>query len=469
MKLNAPLSIVARLVLLFAAASVFTLTAVGAYLYHSLAHQLETRDDEELLGKIRSIAHLVKEAGSVDAMRRAPHIFLDATLGHDKLLVEIKTTDNGLSLTNPGTSPLVFPKVLTLQEELDKSAIFTLDMGEGESARAVACELQVAKTGEIVQVMVARLSSDRMALLGQYRMEIWICVCAAIILATVLSYFLVKRGLSPLRQLAMRTREITVHKLDTQIELSSAPPDLQIIVRAFNEMLNRLHSSFENLTQFSADLAHDLRTPLNNLMIQTQVALGQVRSVDEYQALLGSNLEEFQRLTRMTESMLFIARAENASIVLQREQLDLPRELQKIADYFEGLAEENNVSIEVTATSTLAADPILLRRAVGNLVANALRYTPSGERIRITVTPDGDALSISVANPGAGIDPEQLSRIFDRFYRADPSRVDSANSAGLGLAIVKSIMSLHGGTVSATCTSAGITIFTLSFPLSSPA
>jgi heavy metal sensor kinase len=469
LKLNAPLSIVARLVLLFAAASVFTLTAVGAYLYHSLAHQLETRDDEELLGKIRSIAHLVQEAGSVDAMRRAPHIFLDATLGHDKLLVEIKTTDNGLSLTNPGTSPLVFPKVLTLQEELDKSAIFTLDMGEGESARAVACELQVAKTGEIVQVMVARLSSDRMALLGQYRMEILICVCAAIILATVLSYFLVKRGLSPLRQLAMRTREITVHKLDTQIELSSAPPDLQIIVRAFNEMLNRLHSSFENLTQFSADLAHDLRTPLNNLMIQTQVALGQVRSVDEYQALLGSNLEEFQRLTRMTESMLFIARAENASIVLQREQLDLPRELQKIADYFEGLAEENHVFIEVTATGTLAADPILLRRAVGNLVANALRYTPSGERIRITATPDGDALSISVANRGVGIDPEQLSRIFDRFYRADPSRVDSANSAGLGLAIVKSIMSLHGGTVSATCTSAGITIFTLSFPLSSPA
>jgi two-component system heavy metal sensor histidine kinase CusS len=131
-------------------------------------------------------------------------------------------------------------------------------------------------------------------------------------------------------------------------------------------MLDRLHRSFEQLTQFSADLAHDLRTPLNNLMVQTQVALGKQRSVEEYQGLLSSNIEEYERLARMMESMLFLARAENAHVAVKPQMLNVEDELAKIADYFEGIAEEAKVRIVVGGTGEIFADPMLLRRAVGN-------------------------------------------------------------------------------------------------------
>jgi len=163
-------------------------------------------------------------------------------------------------------------------------------------------------------------------------------------------------GLQPVRKIAALSHSITAHRLDTRIDVSTAPQELQEMVQAFNAMLDRLHDSFLRLSQFSADLAHDLRTPVNNLMVQTQVALSQLRSIDDYQNLLISNVEEYERLSRMVENMLFLARAEHAQIISHAATLDARAELQCVADYFEGVADEAGISIAVHASGTIVAD-----------------------------------------------------------------------------------------------------------------
>lgn len=461
-----PASLTSRLVSLFGLVAIVTFAGVGTYLYHSLSKQLETRDDEELLGKIRSMSHLVQEAPSVESIRRDPHIFLDAAAGHDQLTVLMRVGEEALVVnSNPETQALSFLTPPAKNDELNRSAVSVIKLRNGESARAVATETVINKTNERVQIMVARTASDRMQLLSSYQAEVWTAAVCGTLLATVLSYFLVLRGLRPLRVVASQAQSITAHRLDTRLDMEAAPQELHEIVQSFNAMLDRLHGSFERLTQFSADLAHDLRTPLNNLMVQTQVAISQARTPEEYQSLLISNIEEYERLARMTESILFLARAEHAHVVVNKESLDMAVELTRISEYFEGIADDAGVTIKVSGQGKLCADAILLRRAVSNLVANAIRYTPFGHTVTLFAENQHDSVIISVTNPGKGIDVSHLDRIFDRFYRADTARSNSATSTGLGLAIVQSIMALHGGTAKAESVIDGETIFRLIFPL----
>lgn len=454
-----------RLVVLFALLAIVTFAAFGSYLCHSLHVQLERRDDEELAGKCRAINHLVAESRSLDDLLERRHLVLDNLSGHDQLLVRITRADGRVVLESSNAEGA--------QAEIDLERIDIRAWDRIESwkmghqlARYVASK-PVTRSGEQASVLVVRTASDRMVLLSEYRSDVWYAATIATLLATLLSFLFVRSGLRPLRLMATQTRAISANRLDTRLDIQAAPRELHEIVQSFNEMLDRLSGSFQQLSQFSADLAHDLRTPLNNLMVQTQVALGKPRSVEEYQALLSSNIEEYERLSRMMESMLFLARAENAHVVLQCQQLDVREELDKVADYFEGIAEDAQVRIAVHAAGRIYADVMLLRRAVGNLVANAIRYTPAGGVIELNAVNLDDATLIEVVNPGPGIAPDLLDRIFDRFYRADPSRSSAAGSggsSGLGLAIVRSIMGLHGGQASARSVPGKSTVFRLRFP-----
>ncbi|WP_413458489.1 heavy metal sensor histidine kinase [Herbaspirillum huttiense] len=451
-----------RLVVLFGLLALVLFTAVGSYLSQSLHMQLEARDDEELAGKCRSINHLVEHAASLEDILARRHLVLDTLSGHDQLLVRIARADGSTLLESHDPTRTAPGMDLSTIKIRSWDHIETLRMGDLR-ARYMA-SMPVTRSGEKAIVLVVRTASDRMLLLADYRADVWGAAAIGTLLATLLSYFLVRSGLRPLRTMAAQTRAISAHKLDTRLDLQAAPRELHEIVQSFNDMLDRLHRSFQQLSQFSADLAHDVRTPLNNLMVQTQVALGKPRSLDEYQALLSSNIEEYERLSRMMESMLFLARADNAHVVLQIQPLDVAEELNRIAEYFEGIAEEAQVRIAVAGSGILHADVTLLRRAVGNLVANAIRYTPPQGVISLEATVVAGATLIGVANPGPGIPPDQIERIFDRFYRADPSRSSASGSSGLGLAIVRTIMGLHGGAASASSEAGKRTVFTLRFP-----
>ena len=248
--------------------------------------------------------------------------------------------------------------------------------------------------------------------------------------------------------------------------MAGLPAELLALADTFNEMLDRLEESFGRLARFSTDIAHELRTPVNNLRGEVEVALGKPRGPEEYRDVLGSCLEECGRLARLIDSLLFLARAESPQAPVAREPLDVGRELATIRAFYEAAAAEAGVTLAVAAPDGVVAalDRTLFQRAVGNLVANALAHTPAGGSVTLRAAADGDRLRVEVADTGSGIAPEHLPHVFDRFYRADPARATADGRVGLGLAIVKSIAELHGGTAAVVSTPGQGTRVTLRFP-----
>jgi two-component system, OmpR family, heavy metal sensor histidine kinase CusS len=287
----------------------------------------------------------------------------------------------------------------------------------------------------------------------------------AVVCFAMIGYVATRQGMMPIRRITITANEITSSKLHKRLALDDAPAELREFAMAFNGMLDRLDDSFSRLSQFSSDLAHELRTPINNLMGEAQVALSKVRTSTEYRGVVESSVEELERLSRMIASMLFLAHADHAETVIAPVSLEVHAELEKIAEFYQIAADESGTRINCTGEANLFADPILFRRAIGNLLSNALRHSIEGSEILMEAAREpGGFVNVSVRNSGPGIPAKHLTRIFDRFYRTEPSREKASEGAGLGLAIVKTIMQLHGGSVTVDSTPNAYTCFTLSFP-----
>ncbi|BBP03021.1 two-component sensor histidine kinase [Sulfuriferula plumbiphila] len=467
MTLRRGISLTQRLTLLFAGVTALVFAATGFYLYQALARQLEIRNDVELLGKVQQLRHLLSEVPDVAAIRADPHRFRDVAIGTEGLRLRILDED-GRMVAGVGDVPSLSLSAVTAAGMPTPDAIRDWRMNDGGHGRVLAAWAHLGANAQdsAVLVVLAQESPQRMALLQNYRTRLLIALGGGVAAMALLGFLVVRRGLAPLGRVTAAAGSISPNRMDQRLDIAKAPAEIADLARAFNHMLDRLQEGYERLSQFSADLAHDLRTPISNLMVESQVILARPRSVEEYQALLASNIEEYERLARMAESMLFLARADNAQIALRRENLDMGRELRRIAEYFEGVIDEEGIVLEVSAAGTLNADPVLLNRALSNLIANAIRYTPRGATIRVSARPRPDGgYGIQVANPGAGIAPEHLGRLFDRFYRVDSARADSGAASGLGLSIVKAVMVLHGGAVRVNSGLNGETIFELAFPV----
>ncbi len=256
-----------------------------------------------------------------------------------------------------------------------------------------------------------------------------------------------------------------MERLSYRVDMPPKPTEVRDIASAFNAMLQRLEDGYQKLSRFSADLAHDLRTPLNNLIGHAEVALSRDRTGPEYVALVEESLVEYQRLARMIDAMLFLARADSANVALELTELQLNAELRKLSAYFSVLAEERSVVIRVSGDATLVADAILFQRAINNVLSNAVRHAWPNSMIDLVVRREAAHCCIDITNVGDPIPERELSLIFDRFFRGDRARSNSSQSTGLGLAIVLSIMELHGGDASAVSGLDGKTRFTLRFPL----
>jgi two-component system, OmpR family, heavy metal sensor histidine kinase CusS len=227
------------------------------------------------------------------------------------------------------------------------------------------------------------------------------------------------------------------------------PAEIAELGEIFNSMLDRLEQSFRYVSQFSDDVAHELRTPINNLRGQIEVVLNKTRSGEEYREVMGSCLEECTRISRLIQSLLFLARSDSRTQILQREKINVGQELTKIEGFYEATTTEAGINLHVSSNNSVWArlDRNLFQQVMANLISNAIAATPRGGSINVTSRVHDNWLTVSVSDTGSGIAPEHLPRVFDRFYRADRSRGNSAENAGLGLAIVKSIVILHGGQV----------------------
>lgn len=456
-------SLTARLALMFALLSFLVLGAVGVTLYRGLEMQLTLRDDAALVTRVDQIRTLLQDTNTMKLIKEKPHLFENMLGNREALLVLRFAGQAPMIEVNPGRMPIPDIKPVAADMPLSLDDVQRSMDASGTPFIAVAAVTRVTDSRQDLQIIAGRVMTERTRLLESYRDRILLQISGAALLFALAGYLLVRRGLRPLRRLAMQTETITVANLSARIDGSDAPRELSPLIHSFNAMLDRLAAGFTRLSQVSADMAHDLRTPINNLLGQTEVALGQKRSVDQYEALLASNFEELERLSKMTDNMLFLARSEHADATIERKILEIPAELQRVADYFEGLAEERDLHIEVQGTGVVWADPMLLRRALANLMANAVRYADAGSTILLQAGEEDAGMVLTVENRGPTIADHHLARVFDRFYRADASRRGSADSSGLGLSIVRTIMTLHQGRGSAT-SAAGITRFSLHFP-----
>jgi len=450
-----PWSITARLTLLYIVSASVILLAIGWYLHQTLAETLAQDNRQFLLKEIQLLRTvLMEQPPNLGRLADEQSEGMDLPVGryYSRILDE-----NGHSLIEtPGMEAL--PTAIQFSTLADNDAAVQ-KIADG---RTLMLLTSGSKTVPQQTIQIALDISHEAALLAKYRSNLIGALFFGLLFSTLAAIFVARRGLSPVAEMTRHIEGITADQLDEQLDPATTPKELSNLASAFNAMLLRLAKSFAQLNQFSADLAHELRTPINNLMGETEVALSRPRNTDEYREILESNLEEYGRLSRTVEILLFLARAENTGIPLRTTRLDGRAELEAVCSYHEALAEEKGIRLVCQGQGFLYVDAQLFKRVLSNLLLNALQHTPNGGEIRLSLdSADDGSASVSVQDTGCGIAAEYQPKLFDRFYRVDPAR--STEGTGLGLAIVKSIMDLHGGSVVITSEPNRGTVATLYF------
>ena len=451
-------SLAARLVLLFVAGSAVIMASAGYALYHALRMQLEAQNHAEVLGKTEVVEHILQNVDSRSALESNLTRLAEISIGHPHLNIVVHSDGEWLLPPQDGLLATAIRATISMQggayvESQAGDRIWWL--------HRVRREWAGARPGN-VEVIVAVDTTETHKLLRQHAEVAAAVALLGTIASALLAWFVARRGLAPLAALGARAGQVTAQRLGARLDPKDAPEEVHGLADSINRMLERLEESFRALEQFSADIAHELRTPLNNLLLQTQVTLSRPRNAEEYQDALHLNLAEIERLQRMISEMLFLARADRGMIELNEEDIDVAAEARSVAEYFEAAAAEKGQSIAIAGEALLRADRILLRRALTNLLSNAVRYSPRGAPIRVTIEKGSAGVTIAVSNPGGDIPAHELKRLFSRFARRDESRGRAHEGVGLGLALVDSIMKVQGGTVEGH-SEAGRISFTLRF------
>ncbi|VVO86305.1 Sensor protein CzcS [Pseudomonas fluorescens] len=454
-------SIAWRLALAFAMVCALVLSAIGVFLYRSLAAEIAYRDDLALLGRLEQVRALLADSDSLDALQARPRLYQNMLGNLDSLLLVRRADGSNVIAINPRQRTLPVLNSIARDQPPQRRDVMTWQAPDGAEVALLSGEAQ-GPNGESLTVIAGKVLNEREQMLASYRMRLYVAIGLGALLAFALGLVLLRRGLQPLRQLSEALRGIDLRSLDQRLPAVGTPAELLEPVNALNAMLARLEDSFQRLSQFSADLAHEIRTPLHTLLASNGQALNHPRSTAEYQEVLASNMEEFERLKRMAENLMFLARAEQAERALDLRTLDLADIGSELCDYFEALADDRGIHLRNMFSGQLCADQQLLQRALGNLLANAVRHADVGSVISLRQRDEPGLCWLQVNNYGPAIAPEHLDKLFDRFYRVDPARAEPGDSGGLGLAIVQSIMQLHGGQVRVSSDATG-TVFELGF------
>lgn len=459
--MRSPVSLTARLSLLFAGSAACVLLIAGLLFERAASNRFLEHDMEELDGKMALIHETLGNITSFDALAALPLRLHDTMMGHPGIAVTVASGD-GKVLFSIGQSAVVDHLLRNIDFDQPGPQTWSSD---DHSYRIVAKRVALGMPGnQAANVAIAFDITRDQVFMREFQQFLWFGMILAALAMGWLAWVAVRKGLSPLNDVSAQMASITAQQLDMPIPAAAVPQELVELVTSFNTMLARLDDSFRRLSEFSSDIAHELRTPIQNLVIQTEVTLTSERGVSEYRANLQSNLEEFARLSRMISDMLFLAKADNMLLVPHREWIDLHSEVARMLEFYEALASDRGVRLTQSGAAVVHADRLMLQRALSNLLSNAIRFTPDGQAVEITLGEVAHRPTMTVANPGTAIPAKHLSRIFDRLYRVDASRQDArSESLGLGLAITKSIIEMHGGSISVESGNEW-TCFTITFP-----
>lgn len=435
------LSLTARISLLFAASAAVVLLALGWLVSREVDAHFAEMDRHELHGKLALVGNLLARAGHAERFDALPQQLNDALVGHHGLSLSVHAPDGSLLFAS-GDAP--WPQALLAQPFPDEDREQVWLAGDrawrGLVATVADGSGQAARHG----VGIALEISHHRHFMRDFHRTLGLSIAFAVLFTAALGWAATRAGLRPLRRMAALADGLSASRLTERLPEAPLPVEIRTLAAAFNTMLARLEESFQRLSEYSSDIAHELRTPVSNLMMQTQVALSRARSLEEYRELLGSSMEEYERLARMIGDMLFLAQADNRLLVPRREPVELAEEVARLVEFYEALAADRGVRMQQTGTAWVSADRAMLRRALANLLSNALRHTTAGGVVTVSLSTSNEAAIMLVSNPGE-IPREHLARLFERFYTGDPARRFSGEGAGLGLAIARSIARMHRG------------------------
>lgn len=301
-----------------------------------------------------------------------------------------------------------------------------------------------------LQVLIALDTGHHRHFLDALRAQVALYAVLATLVSGLLGWAAAHRGMAPLRAMKARAAGVNGRRMDARMPVDTVPVEMADLALELNHMLDRLQDDLRRLSEFSSDLAHELRTPISNLLTQTQVTLSHPRCSDDYRHALASNAEELERLARTVSDMLFLAKADHGLALPSLGPIDLAREALDLFDFYDALAADRQLELRLEGSASIQGDRLMVRRALSNLLSNAIRHAQAGTPVVLRLACNGPNTEVSVVNQGDAIAPDVLPRLFDRFFRADKARSHPhSDGAGLGLAITRAIVQAHGGSVGA--------------------
>lgn len=440
-----------RLTAGYAVAGLFLVFFATVSLYLVLVSELEKSTDLFLADKVHVLQTMLRERpDDRDALREEVELE-SAARRYEQFYIRLLDERNTTLLMTPGMADQLDLAQLAGETQSRQVASIRMKGRDDRAFRVTSASAPVGPTAtQTDTIQVAIDLSQKEALLARYRFWFWAILLATFVIFPLAGYEIARRGIRPVEEMATTACHISSTNLRERILPEGYPSELASLASTFNQMLDRLEDSFERISRFSADIAHDLRTPVNNIRGEAEVALARARTADEYRDVIESSLEEAVRLSDLIGDLLFLARSESPLTHLRREPVDVAELLGGVQEYYEASAADGGVSLTTTAADKpviAELDRTLMQRAVGNLISNALANTPPGGAVVLGTNADISTIHIEVSDTGIGIPAEALPRVFDRFFRVDSSRSQGSGGTGLGLAIVQSIAVLHGGNV----------------------
>src|SRR5690606_30546271 len=454
-------SLTARLATLFAVLAASLLVLAAMLFGRMLDMHFQELDMHELQGKVTLIRNALQSVDATGGRSERIEALERSFVGHESVGVLVRDVEGRVLY-------IIHPEHFTASQRAGEplSRALTDWTVDERPPRGLEVSIALPSLGakeQTIEALVAVDLSHHVHFLASVRQATWAGGFVAAVGAALFGWFAAHRGLAPLRRVTETARRLSARQLGQRLAIDDAPLEVRDHVEAFNGMLARLEAAFQRLGDYSADIAHELRTPISNLMTQTQVALSRPRTLDEYQDILASNLEEYERIARMVSDMLFLAKADENTLAHAGEAIDLAREADALIDFYEALADERQVRIVRQGQASVQGDRLMLRRALSNLISNALRHTPKEGQITIRIDADAAGVRLAVSNVGDPIPADQIERIFERFHRGSAQRESRGEGAGLGLAITRSIVQAHGGHITAR-SAEGVTCFTITLP-----
>ena len=429
----------------------FVLVAITAgLLYFALAANLKMLSEQILADELDVCRTLIR-ARSNDSHALREEVEIDSAVRrYQKFYIRVLDDKGHALFTTPGMDQEMSATRIAQDAASQNGQIFWLKAMSGKPYRAVVAKIPHDIAGRDLWTLQLTMDlSQEVEVLSQHRLWVWAVLGVALFVCPRLGIVSARWGTRPLLEVSETARRISSSTLSERIQAERYPLEIMTLATSFNAMLQRLEDSFLRLSRFSADIAHELRTPVNNIRGESEVALAKPRTAEEYRDALGSCLEETVRLSELIESLLFLARAESPGDHLKRKRQDVGALLSGVRDYYEASALDSGVTLRFECDGEVVGevDGPLLQRALGNLVANALAHTAAGGSISLSASRQAEKLYLEVKDPGSGLAREALPKVFDRFYRADPARARGSGGTGLGLAIMRQIVILHGGDV----------------------